>query len=147
MCSRCWRSELTRLHRSDTSSAYQTNYRLESKWGKIKQVVSRNDAIDELILTLILVQEVAKDHYLCEYHRVGSCPRHTTNPVLDALAMNLSPYAFDIDVDKFNYANGMYTKGRAVSLMSCRTSITHVVNAKVRILYHNACCFGIYSCG
>lgn len=116
-----------------------TNNRLESKWGKIKQVVSKDDSIDELISTLILLQEVAEDDYLREYHRVGSCPQRESNPELAALAMNLSPFAYDLVAEEFKYATsgradyGVQASGDGAVLTSNRTRATHTVNTKVRV--------------
>ncbi|KAL4087549.1 hypothetical protein PRIC1_013439 [Phytophthora ramorum] len=52
-----------------------TNNRIESKWGKIKDVIKGTCSIDELVTTLITLQEYAEDQYIAEYHRVGSRPR------------------------------------------------------------------------
>ncbi|KAE9176532.1 hypothetical protein PF005_g24901 [Phytophthora fragariae] len=52
-----------------------TNNRIESNWGKIKGVIKGTSSIDELVTTLISLQEYAEDQYIAEYHRVGSRPR------------------------------------------------------------------------
>ncbi|KAG6948465.1 hypothetical protein JG687_00015459 [Phytophthora cactorum] len=118
-----------------------TNNRLESKWGKTKQISSKANSIDELIFTLMLLQEVAEDEYLREYHKVGSCPHQDENPELVALAMFLSPFTYDLVVEEFKYATG----GRVdyavridkivANLKSRRSGTEHSVNVKVSFLY------------
>ncbi|KAE8956287.1 hypothetical protein PR001_g31783, partial [Phytophthora rubi] len=72
-----------------------TNNRIESKWGKIKDVIKGTNSIDELVTTLITLQEYAEDQYIAEYHRVGSRPRGPDeDPELAALGMQISPFAF-----------------------------------------------------
>ncbi|ETK81892.1 hypothetical protein L915_12642, partial [Phytophthora nicotianae] len=46
-----------------------TNNRLESKWGRLKEIVSGTFAIDELISMLITMQEYAEERYLAEFNR------------------------------------------------------------------------------
>ncbi|OWZ10010.1 hypothetical protein PHMEG_00017205 [Phytophthora megakarya] len=69
------------------------------------QIVNKGDSIDELISTLILLQDVAEDDYLLEYHIVGSCPDIADNPELAALAMALGPFAFDLVVGEFTFVS------------------------------------------
>ncbi|OWY95994.1 hypothetical protein PHMEG_00033855, partial [Phytophthora megakarya] len=113
-----------------------TNNRLESKWGKVKQVINKDDFIDDLISTLIFLQEVAEDKYLREYHRVGSCGVSHENPELAALAMNLSPFAFERVEEEFKYATGgradyvVNIENGVVILESRRTGLKHTVNRK-----------------
>lgn len=96
-----------------------------------------DDSIDELISTLILPQEVAEGEYLCEYHRVGSCPQRYENEELAVFAMNLIPFAYDLVVDEFNYATGghadyvVHVKSEIATLESHRTGTKHTVNTKV----------------
>ncbi|KAG2771012.1 hypothetical protein PC129_g2257 [Phytophthora cactorum] len=118
-----------------------TNNRLESKWGKIKQVVRKDDSIDELISTLILLQEVAEDNYICEYHRVGSCPQRHANHELAALAKILSPFAYDLVSHEFEYATGrradyrMLVASTMTTLESGRTGPNHKINTKVGSIF------------
>ncbi|KAG3248493.1 hypothetical protein PI124_g6826 [Phytophthora idaei] len=51
-----------------------TNNRIESKWGKIKDVIKDTFTIDELVSTLITLQEYAEEQYIAEYNRVGGRP-------------------------------------------------------------------------
>lgn len=71
-----------------------TNNRLESKWGKIKQVVVSNFTLDNPISTLITLQRIAEDEYLAQYHKVGSRPNLKEDPELAVLGMQISEYAF-----------------------------------------------------
>ncbi|KAG3136555.1 hypothetical protein PI126_g17786 [Phytophthora idaei] len=114
-----------------------TNNRLESKWGEIKLVISRDNTIDELISTLIFLQEVAEDDFLREYRRVGSCPQRESNQELAALAMNLSPFAFDIMEEEFNYATSghadyeVQAESEVAVLESRRTGAKHTITTKL----------------
>ncbi|POM62808.1 hypothetical protein PHPALM_27988 [Phytophthora palmivora] len=113
-----------------------TNNKLESKWGKIKQVVAKDFTIDELISTLIVLQEFAEGDYLREYHKVGSCPQTDDNRELSALGMTLSPFAFDLVTDEFRYATGgradygLHILNGMATLESRRTHTKHTVNIK-----------------
>ncbi|GMF23907.1 unnamed protein product [Phytophthora lilii] len=71
-----------------------TNNRLESKWGRIKEVVDGNFTVDELVSMLITLQDFAEERYLAEFHRVGSRPPISEDRELTAVAMQLSDYAF-----------------------------------------------------
>ncbi|EGZ08762.1 hypothetical protein PHYSODRAFT_429614, partial [Phytophthora sojae] len=46
-----------------------TNNRLESKWGKLKQLIMSDYPMDELVSTLIMIQEWAEDEYVEEYNK------------------------------------------------------------------------------
>ncbi|KAE8896824.1 hypothetical protein PF010_g14665 [Phytophthora fragariae] len=82
---------------------YSTNNRIESKWGKIKDVINNTSSIDELVTTLITLHEYAEDQYIAEYHRVGSRPRGPDeDPELAALGMEISPFAARFG-DKIEY--------------------------------------------
>ncbi|OWY97736.1 hypothetical protein PHMEG_00031663 [Phytophthora megakarya] len=111
-----------------------TNNRLESKWGKIKQIVGRSDSIDELISTLILLQELSEDEYLREYHRVGSCPQQDQHAELRALEMNLSPFAYSIVSGEFKYAISGVQTTLFKQTKSGRTGTEHSVNIKQTML-------------
>ncbi|POM71761.1 Hypothetical protein PHPALM_11631 [Phytophthora palmivora] len=51
-----------------------TNNRIESKWGKLKDIINESFSIVQLLSTLITLQEYSEEQYLKEYHRVGSRP-------------------------------------------------------------------------
>lgn len=103
-----------------------------------------------MISTLILLQEVAEVDYLREYHRVGSRPHRDENPELAGLAMDLSPYAFDLVVSELNYATGgrvvyaVHTVSGVARLESLRTSTNHTINIKVRMSFlYKMCSFSV----
>ncbi|KAG6946068.1 hypothetical protein JG688_00016224 [Phytophthora aleatoria] len=49
-----------------------TNIRIESGWGKINQVMEREDLIDELISTLVVLQEQSEQRYKKEFRSLGT---------------------------------------------------------------------------
>ncbi|KAE8952075.1 hypothetical protein PF011_g32804 [Phytophthora fragariae] len=51
-----------------------TNNRIESKWGKIKDVINGTFSIDELVTTLITLQEYAEDQYIADCSRDADQP-------------------------------------------------------------------------
>ncbi|OWZ06303.1 hypothetical protein PHMEG_00021463 [Phytophthora megakarya] len=71
---------------------YHTNNRLESKYGRVKEIVIGTFTIDDLLSMLIPLQNYAED--LVEFHRVDSRPPMAEDPELTAVAMQLSEYAF-----------------------------------------------------
>ncbi|OWY97561.1 hypothetical protein PHMEG_00031880, partial [Phytophthora megakarya] len=89
-----------------------TNNRIESKWRKLKNVINGSFTMDQLLSTLITLQEYAAEQYLAEYHRVGSRPsRECPN----------TDYVVDIQADT----------ARVESPISGRV---HLVNVRVRRL-------------
>ncbi|POM67962.1 Hypothetical protein PHPALM_15936 [Phytophthora palmivora] len=118
-----------------------TDNRLESKWGKIKQVVSKDESIGNLISTHILMQEVAEDENLRAYHRVGSRSKQDKNSELAALTLSLSPFAFDLVSAEFMYATGgradyaVTTDGGLAILESRRSGDQHSMNLKARLKF------------
>ncbi|KAL4114232.1 hypothetical protein PRIC2_014912 [Phytophthora ramorum] len=115
-----------------------TNNRIESKWGKIKDVIKGTCSIDELVTTLITLQEYAEDQYIAEYHRVGSRPRGPDeDPELAALAMQISSFAFRLVEEQHGLATSpntdynveLLSPGMAV-VMSSSTSVTYEVNVE-----------------
>ncbi|KAE8972758.1 hypothetical protein PR001_g26506 [Phytophthora rubi] len=114
-----------------------TNNRLESKWGKIKQLVNSDYAIDELVSALIMMQEWAEDEYIEEYNKIGSRPPIAEHPELSALAVTVTKYAFDLVTGEFKYATTgdvhyqMTRNGHQVVLLSSRAAISHTVDTKV----------------
>ncbi|OWY90934.1 hypothetical protein PHMEG_00040701, partial [Phytophthora megakarya] len=74
-----------------------TNNRLESKWGKIKQLISGSYSIDEVVSTLIMMQECAEDVYVEDFNKTGI----SEHPELLVLAVAISKYAFDLVLDEF----------------------------------------------
>ncbi|OWZ11109.1 hypothetical protein PHMEG_00015924 [Phytophthora megakarya] len=69
-----------------------TNNRIESKWGKKKDVIDESFSVDQLLSTLITLQEYAEGQYLAEYHRVGSRPARPSEDQLSVLGMPLSSF-------------------------------------------------------
>lgn len=84
-----------------------TNNRIESKWGKIKDVINDSFTIDQLLSTLITLQEYAEEQYLAEYHKVGSRPsRCDEDAELSSLALLVSTFAFDLVASQHALATG-----------------------------------------
>ncbi|KAE9325814.1 hypothetical protein PR003_g16385 [Phytophthora rubi] len=84
-----------------------TNNRIESKWGKIKDVIKDTFSIDELLSTLITLQEYAEDQYIDEYHRVGGRPSGLCeDEELSSLALQISKFAFNLVSEQYAFANG-----------------------------------------
>ncbi|RLN85310.1 hypothetical protein BBJ28_00021672 [Nothophytophthora sp. Chile5] len=78
-----------------------TNNRIEAKWGATKQCVKPSFEIDDVISTLITLQQWAEEEYLGEIHRVGSRPPMDEDPELSALAVQLSNHAFKMVEKEF----------------------------------------------
>ncbi|KAL4093296.1 hypothetical protein PRIC1_010730 [Phytophthora ramorum] len=115
-----------------------TNNRIESKWGKIKDLIKVTCSIDELVTTLITLQEYAEDQYIAEYHRVGGRPRGPDeDPELAALATQISPFAYRLVEEQHGLATSPNTDykverlspGMAV-VMSSSTGVTYEVNVE-----------------
>ncbi|KAE9166593.1 hypothetical protein PF002_g31077 [Phytophthora fragariae] len=84
-----------------------TNNRIESKWGKIKDVINDSFTIDQLLSTLMTLQDYAEEQYLAEYHRVGSRPsRDCEDRELTRLALQVSPFAFESIAKQHAFATG-----------------------------------------
>ncbi|POM79893.1 Hypothetical protein PHPALM_2336 [Phytophthora palmivora] len=84
-----------------------TNNRIESKWGKLKDIINESFSIDQLLSTLITLQEYSEEQYLKEYHRVGSRPaRICEDPELSRLGLQLSAFAFDLVSKQHTLATG-----------------------------------------
>ncbi|GMF54487.1 unnamed protein product [Phytophthora fragariaefolia] len=105
-------------------------------WGKIKDVIKSTFSIDELVTTLITLQEYAEDQYIAEYHRVGSRPHGPDeDPELAALAMQISPFAHRLVEEQHcvatspntNYNIKLLSPGKAIS-MNNSTGVTYEVN-------------------
>ncbi|KAE9197410.1 hypothetical protein PF002_g22757 [Phytophthora fragariae] len=114
-----------------------TNNRLESKWGRIKEVVDDNFTINQLISMLITLQEYAEERYLAEFHRIGSRPPMAEDPELSALAMHLSEYAVRMVAEQHQLAAGpksdydVEVHGEMTKLTNPATGDTHEVNARM----------------
>ncbi|KAE9264498.1 hypothetical protein PF001_g31252 [Phytophthora fragariae] len=125
-----------------------TNNRIESKWGKIKDVNNGAYTIDQLLSMLITFQEYAEEQYLAEYHRVGGRPHDgNEDPELASLALQISPFAFDLVAKQHTLATGPdadydFEHGQPgfATLTSTRTGNTYKVNSMVRL--HVLCVFG-----
>ncbi|KAE9051288.1 hypothetical protein PR001_g1608 [Phytophthora rubi] len=85
-----------------------TNNRIESGWGKIKQVVEREDPIDELIGTLIMLQEWSEEGYMKEFRSLGTrqtpIAEDAVDPELLTLAVQLSPHAYRLVREQYKFA-------------------------------------------
>ncbi|GMF26148.1 unnamed protein product [Phytophthora fragariaefolia] len=113
-----------------------TNNRLESKWGRVKEIVDGNFTIDELVSMLITLQDYDEERYLAEFHRVGSCSAMAEDPELTTVAMQLRSYAFKMVAEQHKLANGPNTSydievgGTKTTLTNPATGSTRVVDAR-----------------
>ncbi|ETP22099.1 hypothetical protein F441_04524, partial [Phytophthora nicotianae CJ01A1] len=82
-----------------------TNNRLESKWGRINEVMDTHMTIDELISILTTLQGYAEERYLSVWHRVGSRVQINEDRELKSIG-HLSTYAFRIVSDQYKLAVG-----------------------------------------
>ncbi|GMF40557.1 unnamed protein product [Phytophthora fragariaefolia] len=84
------------------------NNRIGSDWGKIKQVVQRDDPIDELIGTLIMLQEWSDEGYMKEFRSFGTQQTPIAEDAADAelltLAVQLSPHAYRLVRGQYKFA-------------------------------------------
>ncbi|GMF49147.1 unnamed protein product [Phytophthora fragariaefolia] len=112
-------------------------------WGKIKDVIKSTFSIDELVTTLITLQEYAEDQYIAEYHRFGSRPHGPDeDPGLAVLAMQISPFAHRLVEEQHGGATSPHTNynvelrspGKVIS-MNNSTSVTYEVNIEVSAEY------------
>ncbi|ETL46993.1 hypothetical protein L916_03221, partial [Phytophthora nicotianae] len=84
-----------------------TNNRLESKWGKIKQVLEKHFTLDDTISTPIMIQGIAEDEYVSQYHEVGSRPvRKGVTEELRSFGRYISEYAFGLLANQYATAVG-----------------------------------------
>lgn len=123
-----------------------TNNRIESGWGKIKQLLNRGYAIDETISTLILLQEWSHDGYMKEFKSLGTRqtpdPADATDPELLTLTVQLSPHAYRLVRDQYKFArsaDARYdvkvdgTTAELRMLSDGNEHTVHVVNTMVRL--------------
>ncbi|POM62098.1 hypothetical protein PHPALM_28783 [Phytophthora palmivora] len=113
-----------------------TNNRIESKWGKIKDVIKDSLSIDQLLPTLITLQEYGDKQYMVEYHRIGSRPARVDEAPelslqeLSSFAINLIEKQFKLATD----AEADYSVDLAVpdtaTLTSPRTGECYQVNTR-----------------
>ncbi|GMF59977.1 unnamed protein product [Phytophthora fragariaefolia] len=84
-----------------------TNNRIESKWGKIKDVIKGTFTIDQVLSTLITQHEHAEEEYFAEYDRVGGPPSGFYEDLeLSALSLQMSKFAFNLVSDQYALAIG-----------------------------------------
>ncbi|GMG16268.1 unnamed protein product [Phytophthora fragariaefolia] len=85
-----------------------TNNRIESGWRKIKQVVQPDDPIDELIGTLIMLQEWSEEGYMKEFRSLETRQTPIEEDAADAelltLAVQLSPHAYRLVRGQYKFA-------------------------------------------
>ncbi|KAE8999486.1 hypothetical protein PF011_g14603 [Phytophthora fragariae] len=85
-----------------------TNNRIESGWGKIKQVVEREDPIDELIGTLIMLQEWSEEGYMKGFRSLGTrqmpIAEDAVDPELLTLAVQLSLHVYRLVREQYKFA-------------------------------------------
>ncbi|KAG6954652.1 hypothetical protein JG688_00012253 [Phytophthora aleatoria] len=113
-----------------------TNNRIESKWGKIKDVIKDTFTIDELVSTLITLQEYAEEQYIAEYNRVGGRPSGLNeDPELASLALQISEFALKLVSEEHALATGPdadYTvnigSAATATVTSGRTASTYEVD-------------------
>ncbi|ETO70485.1 hypothetical protein F444_13041, partial [Phytophthora nicotianae P1976] len=102
-----------------------TNNRLESKWGRLKEIVSGTFAIDELISMLITMQAYAEERYLAEFNRVSGRPPVSEDPELTAVALQLSSYAFKMVARQHEPATGPNTSYDFDAVDNGKTTLTN----------------------
>ncbi|KAG6942158.1 hypothetical protein JG687_00019223 [Phytophthora cactorum] len=118
-----------------------TNNRIESKSGKIKDVIKDTFTIDELVSTLITLQEYTEEQYIAEYNRVGGRPSGLNeNPEIASLALQISEFALkpvseehalatgpdaDYTVNIGSAATATVTSGRTASTYEVDTARSH----------------------
>ncbi|EGZ21986.1 hypothetical protein PHYSODRAFT_493832, partial [Phytophthora sojae] len=120
-----------------------TNNRLESKWGRLKEVIDGSFTVDKLLSMLITMQDYAEECYLADVHRVSSRPPIAEDPELTAVAMQLSNYAFEMVAHQYRLAVGpqvcydMETTpdGKAI-VTNPATGNSHIVDARVRFWFN-----------
>ncbi|KAE9065498.1 hypothetical protein PF010_g28174, partial [Phytophthora fragariae] len=115
-----------------------TNNRIESGWGKIKQVVDREDPIDELISTLVMLQEWSEERYMKEFKCLGTRQppdvADAADPELVTLAVQLSHHAYRLVRGQYQYAcsaDAAYEisiNGATAMLLTKRGSSDHSVH-------------------
>lgn len=120
-----------------------TNNRLESKWGRLKEVIDGSFSVDELVSMLITMQDYAEERYLAEFHRVSSRPAIAEDPELTTVAMQLSNYAFEMVAHQYKLAVGSQacydmetTPEDKARVTNPATGNSHVVDARVRFWFN-----------
>ncbi|KAG3241171.1 hypothetical protein PI124_g13950 [Phytophthora idaei] len=84
-----------------------TNNRVESKWGKIKDVIEGTFTIDQLVSTLTTLQEYAEEQYIADYNRVGGRPSGLNeDPERVSLALQISEFALNLVSEEHALATG-----------------------------------------
>ncbi|OWY93446.1 hypothetical protein PHMEG_00037165 [Phytophthora megakarya] len=90
-----------------------TNNRIENGWGKLKQRVDREYTIDELISTVVLLQEWSEDRYLTELKSIGTRQTQDVSderdPELLTLMVHLSPHAYRLVSEQYKFAKAQDT--------------------------------------
>ncbi|ETK84321.1 hypothetical protein L915_10705, partial [Phytophthora nicotianae] len=105
-----------------------TNNRLESKWGRINEVMDTHMTIDELISILTTLQGYAEERYLSEWHRVGSRVQINEDRELKSIRQ-LSTYAFRIVSDQYKLAVGPQAN-YSIDMDCEKTRLTNPATAK-----------------
>ncbi|KAF4034923.1 MULE transposase domain-containing protein, partial [Phytophthora infestans] len=75
----------------------KTNNRLESKWGRVKEIVDGNFTIDEPVPMLITMQNYAEEWYLAKFYRLSNYAFKMVEEQ-NKLALGLNA-SYDIEVD------------------------------------------------
>lgn len=85
------------LYKRGDESTNNTNNRIESKWGKTKDMITDSFTIDQVLSTLITLQYYTEEQYMVEYHRVGD---RSNDPCegseLASVALQMSRFAFNL---------------------------------------------------
>ncbi|ETP31028.1 hypothetical protein F442_20101 [Phytophthora nicotianae P10297] len=92
---------------------FQANWELckdeiECGWGKLKQKVKREYTIDEMLATIIMLQEWSEDSYVKEFTALDTrqtpLQEDAVDPELSTLAVQLSPHAYRIVAKQYRFA-------------------------------------------
>ncbi|KAG3117595.1 hypothetical protein PI125_g3613 [Phytophthora idaei] len=105
----------------------------------MKNVIMKSFLLDEVISTLMTLQEWAEDAYMGESNRVGSQPHiEGEDQEFSALAMQISSHSFEYVKTEYNFAisgDAHYTIDMSMPgqarLTRAATKETHRINTKV----------------
>ncbi|OWZ13742.1 hypothetical protein PHMEG_00012880 [Phytophthora megakarya] len=110
------------------------NNRLESRWGRIKEVVDDNFTTDQLFRCWSRYKIMLRN----DFHRVGSHPPMAEDPELTALTLHLSEYAFGMVTEQHHLVVGpkanydLEVEGEMTKIIN--PGDTHEVNARVSLV-------------
>ncbi|ETP10257.1 hypothetical protein F441_14035 [Phytophthora nicotianae CJ01A1] len=147
-----YKDTMLRLLGGNTSDPFykyfQANWELckdeiECGWGKLKQKVKREYTIDEMLATIIMLQEWSEGSYVKEFTALDTrqtpLQEDAVDPELSTLAVQLSPHAYRIVANQYRFAisdHAQYcidtsTPGKALLRMEgVEEGERHVVNTQ-----------------